>query len=79
VKLQKYAFDSSRSFERTRELESENSRLKEELAVLRANPDISPHPDSLQIQELDLTNRRLIDQLVYVRERRLKYLTDCGT
>ena len=68
MKLQKYALDSSHSFERIRELESENSRLKEELAVLRANPDISPHPDSLQTQELDLTNRRLIDQLVYVGE-----------
>jgi len=66
VKLQKYAFNSSRSYERTRELESENSRLKKEIAVLRANHDISPHPDSLQIQELDLAHHRLIDQLRYV-------------
>ncbi|KIM91791.1 hypothetical protein PILCRDRAFT_811059 [Piloderma croceum F 1598] len=63
VKLQKYAFNSSYSYERTRELESKNSRLKEEIAVLRANPDISPHPDFLQIQELDLAHQRLIDQL----------------
>ena len=68
MKLQKYSLDSSHSVERARELENENSRLKEEIGVLRANPDISPHPDSLQVQELDLARRRLLDQLRYVQE-----------
>jgi hypothetical protein len=80
VKLQKYSLDSSRSFERTRELESENSRLKEEIAVLRANPDVSPHPDSIKLQQLDLAHRRLLDQLRYVYDKRVdfklkKYIT----
>ena len=76
MKLQKYAFNSSRSYERTRELECENSRLKEDIAVLRANPDISPHHDSLQIQELDLAHHRLIDQLRYVIESSMFHIFD---
>ena len=65
MKLQKYSLDSSRSFERTQDLENENTRLREEIAVLRATPDISPHPEAIQVQELDLAQRRLLDQLRY--------------
>ena len=77
MKLQNYSLDSSHSHERSRELESENTRLKEEIAVLRENPDISPHPDSLRLQELDLTRRRLLDQLGCVRKWVFENLTDC--
>ncbi|KAF7965229.1 hypothetical protein HWV62_44913 [Athelia sp. TMB] len=63
IKLQKHSLDSSESYERTRELESENARLKEEIAILRANPDDTSDGQPFQLQELTLAHRRLSDQL----------------
>ncbi|KZP18297.1 hypothetical protein FIBSPDRAFT_933562 [Athelia psychrophila] len=63
IKLQKHSLDSSESYERTRELESENARLKEEVAVLRAYPDDSSSATPFQFQELELAHQRLSDQL----------------
>jgi hypothetical protein len=69
VKLQNlYAFNWSRPYERTREIESESSRLNKDIAVLSANLDITPHPHSLQIKELDLAHHCLVDQLRCVME-----------
>ena len=66
LKLQKHSLDSSRLHERTRELESENTRLKEEIIVLRDHPDDQPHPDTFRLRELEIEYRRLGDQLACV-------------
>lgn len=66
LKLQKHSLDSSRLYERARELESENERLREEVIVLRDNPDDQPHQDTLRLRELETEYGRLRDQVACV-------------
>lgn len=66
LKLQKHSLDSARLHERTRELESENERLKGEMIVLRDHPDDQPHPDTFRLKELEIEYRRLRDQVACV-------------
>ncbi|EKM55118.1 uncharacterized protein PHACADRAFT_143061 [Phanerochaete carnosa HHB-10118-sp] len=63
VKLQRHSLDTSRSLEQTNTLRQENARLREEIAVLKAHPDVAPHPAALQVQELTLALRRLSEKL----------------
>lgn len=59
--------DSANAHERILQLERENTLLKSEISVLRANPhpDTLPHahPAALQVQQLTLSLRRLSDKL----------------
>ncbi|CCM00489.1 uncharacterized protein FIBRA_02523 [Fibroporia radiculosa] len=68
VKLQRHSLDTSHALERTHALEIENARLKEEVVVLRTVPEATPHPASLQVQELTLAHRRLSDKLTLTEE-----------
>ncbi|EGN95848.1 hypothetical protein SERLA73DRAFT_19762, partial [Serpula lacrymans var. lacrymans S7.3] len=63
VKLQRHSLDTSHTLERIHILERENAHLTEEITLLRAHPDITPHPASLQVQELTLALRRVSDKL----------------
>lgn len=54
--------------EGARLLEQENQRLTEEVALLRAIPDTTPHPASLQVPELTLALRKLSDKLTLTEE-----------
>ncbi|OBZ65721.1 hypothetical protein A0H81_14230 [Grifola frondosa] len=68
VKLQRHSLETSYALEHAQTLERENSRLQEEVAVLRASPDSTPHPGSFQVPELTLALRRLSDKLTLVEE-----------
>ncbi|KAI0823572.1 hypothetical protein BC628DRAFT_1324734 [Trametes gibbosa] len=68
VKLQRHSLETSQAVERARVLERENVRLKEEVAVLRANPDTNPTQATFQVPELTLALRRLSDKLTAVEE-----------
>ena len=63
MKLQRHSLDTTHALEGARHLEQENQRLAEEVALLRAHPDITPHPASLQIPELTLALRTLSESL----------------
>ncbi|OCH93807.1 hypothetical protein OBBRIDRAFT_789844 [Obba rivulosa] len=68
VKLQRHALDTSQTLDIVHTLERENTRLREEVAILRAHPDSTPDPTSHQVQELTLALRRLSDKLTYTEE-----------
>lgn len=68
LKLQRHSLEASQAIEHARALERENARLKEEAAVLRANPDTSPTQATFQVPELTLALRRLSDKLTSVEE-----------
>lgn len=68
VKLQRHSLEASEALERSHALERENARLHEEIRSLRANPDLTPHPATLQVPELTLALRRLSDKLTYTEE-----------
>ncbi|KAH9928560.1 uncharacterized protein BXZ73DRAFT_48396 [Epithele typhae] len=68
LKLQRHSLDSSQAVDHARALERENARLKEELAVLRANPDNTPSEASTQVAQLTLALRRLSDKLTAVED-----------
>ncbi|KAL7283746.1 hypothetical protein ACG7TL_003183 [Trametes sanguinea] len=79
LKLQRHSLEASQAIEHARALERENARLKEEVAVLRSNPDSSPTQASFQVPELTLALRRLSDKLTAVEETllaRTKELAD---
>ncbi|TFK46670.1 hypothetical protein OE88DRAFT_1707225 [Heliocybe sulcata] len=76
VKLQRHSLETSHALERTHVLERENALLREELAVLRSHPDLSPHPATLQVNELTLSLRRLSDKLTYTEETLLTRTTE---
>ncbi|KAI0957902.1 hypothetical protein AcW1_006144 [Taiwanofungus camphoratus] len=63
VKLQRHSLETTHALERAHVLERENAHLKEEVAVLRTTPDITPSSASHQVQELTLALRRLSDKL----------------
>lgn len=42
--------------------------MREEISTLRANPDVTPHPATLQIPELTLALRKLSDKLTATEE-----------
>ena len=68
LKLQRHSLDSTIALERAQILERENAAIREELAALRAHPDVSPHPSMLQVPELTLTLRRMSDKLTTTEE-----------
>ncbi|OJT06112.1 hypothetical protein TRAPUB_3047 [Trametes pubescens] len=68
LKLQRHSLEASQAIEHARVLERENALLKEEVAVLRANPDTSPTQATFQVPELTLALRRLSDKLTSVEE-----------
>lgn len=49
--------------ERAHILERENAQIREELAILRSHPDVTPSSAALQVPELTLALRRLNDKL----------------
>ncbi len=53
-------------------MERENTRLKEEIAVLRDNPDSTPTETAFQVPELTLALRRLSDKLTAVENTLLE-------
>ncbi|KAH7906032.1 hypothetical protein BJ138DRAFT_1072158 [Hygrophoropsis aurantiaca] len=63
LKLQRHSLDTSHVLERASYTAHENARLNDEVALLRAFPDITPHPASLQVQELTLALRRSSEKL----------------
>lgn len=66
LKLQRQSFEAAYTLEQSHLLERENVVLKEELATLRAHPDVTPHPASFQVSELTLALRKLSDKLTLV-------------
>ncbi|TCD70277.1 hypothetical protein EIP91_004178 [Steccherinum ochraceum] len=68
VKLQRHSLDTTHALEGARLLEQENQRLSQEVAILRANPDITPHPAAIQVPELTLALRKLSDKLTLTEE-----------
>ncbi|KZT71338.1 hypothetical protein DAEQUDRAFT_810018 [Daedalea quercina L-15889] len=68
VKLQRHSLDTTHAIERAYALESENAKLREEVATLKAHPDTAPHPAELQVQELTIAHRRLSDKLTLTEE-----------
>ncbi|KAI0780468.1 hypothetical protein BD413DRAFT_463703 [Trametes elegans] len=62
LKLQRHSLEASQALDHARALERENAWLKEEVAVLRANPDDSPTQASFQVPELTLALRRLSEK-----------------
>ncbi|TFY64672.1 hypothetical protein EVJ58_g2455 [Rhodofomes roseus] len=76
VKLQRHSLDTTHAIERAYALESENAKLREELATLKAHPDTAPHPASLQVQELTIAHRRLSDKLTATEEALLARTTE---
>ncbi|KAH9852781.1 hypothetical protein C2E23DRAFT_825296 [Lenzites betulinus] len=68
LKLQRHSLETSQAIDHARALERENARLKEEVAVLRANPDTNPTQATFQVPELTLALRRLSDKLTAVEE-----------
>ncbi|KAI0748392.1 hypothetical protein C8Q80DRAFT_1102800 [Daedaleopsis nitida] len=68
LKLRRHSLEASQAVEHARSLERENTRLKEEVAFLRANPDTTPTDASFRIPELTLALRRLSDKLTAVEE-----------
>ncbi|KAI0080533.1 hypothetical protein K474DRAFT_1704606 [Panus rudis PR-1116 ss-1] len=79
VKLQRHSLDTSHALERAHLLETENVRLKEEVEILRANPDVTPHPAALQVPELTLALRKLSDKLTFTEEALLSRTTELAT
>ncbi|EIW84667.1 hypothetical protein CONPUDRAFT_162038 [Coniophora puteana RWD-64-598 SS2] len=63
VRLQRHSLETSYSTDRVHILERENARLTEELALMRAHPDTTPHPATIQVQELTLALRRASEKL----------------
>ncbi|KZV72955.1 hypothetical protein PENSPDRAFT_564190, partial [Peniophora sp. CONT] len=63
LKLQRHSLESTLALERAHALERENAQIREELAVLRSHPDITPSSAALQVPELTLALRRLNDKL----------------
>ncbi|KZT09677.1 uncharacterized protein LAESUDRAFT_741912 [Laetiporus sulphureus 93-53] len=76
LRLQRHSVETSHVIERAHILEKENTQLKEELAVLRAHPDTTPHPATFQVQELTLAHRRLSDKLTLTEESLLFRTTE---
>ncbi|KAJ8480866.1 hypothetical protein ONZ51_g6372 [Trametes cubensis] len=79
LKLQRHSLEASQAIEHARALERENARLKEEVTVLRANPETTPNQATTQVSELTLALRRLSDKLTAVEETllvRTKELAD---
>ncbi|KAI0636522.1 hypothetical protein C8Q77DRAFT_1049756 [Trametes polyzona] len=68
LKLQRHSLEASQAVDHARALERENARLKEEVAILRANPDTSPTQATFQVPEFTLALRRLSDKLTAVEE-----------
>ncbi|KAI0672763.1 hypothetical protein C8Q78DRAFT_1186771 [Trametes maxima] len=68
LKLQRHSLEASQALDHARALERENARLKQEVVVLRANPDTNPTQATFQIPELTLALRRLSDKLTSVEE-----------
>ncbi|KAI0050879.1 hypothetical protein FA95DRAFT_1603157 [Auriscalpium vulgare] len=63
LKLQRHSLDSTLALERAQVLERENAALRQELTALHAHPEITPHPATLQVQELTVALRRVSDKL----------------
>ncbi|KAI8982819.1 hypothetical protein BD414DRAFT_463805 [Trametes punicea] len=79
LKLQRHSLEAFQAVEHARALERENARLKEEVAVLRANPDATPAQSTGQVSELTLALRRLSEKLTAVEDTllmRAKQLAD---
>ena len=72
LKLQKHSLEAAQALERLRVVERENTRLKEEVVVLRDNPDSTPTETAFQVPELTLALRRLSDKLTVVEETLLE-------
>jgi hypothetical protein len=72
VKLQRHSLDTSHAVERSQALERENSRLIEELNVLRAHPNTGPDPSALHNPQLNNALRQLSDKLSQTEELLLK-------
>ena len=72
VKLQRHSLDTSYAIERSQALEKENSRLIEELNVLRAHPNTNPDPSALQNPQLNNALRELSDKLCQTEELLLR-------
>ncbi|RDX46906.1 hypothetical protein OH76DRAFT_1442525 [Lentinus brumalis] len=72
LKLQRHSLEASQALDHARALERENTRLKEEIAVLRDNPDSTPTETAFQLPELTLALRRLSDKLTAVENTLLE-------
>lgn len=72
VKLQRHSLDTSYALERSQALEWENTRLIEELNVLRAHPNTGPDSSALHTPQLNNALRQLSDKLSQTEELLLK-------
>ncbi|KAI0723788.1 hypothetical protein C8T65DRAFT_564206 [Cerioporus squamosus] len=72
LKLQRHSLEASQAVDHARALERQNTRLKEEIAVLRDNPDSTPAETAFQVPELSLALRRLSDKLTAIENTLLE-------
>jgi hypothetical protein len=77
LKLQRHSFEANLALERAQTLERENAAIRDELAALRAHPDVTPHPATLQASDLTLALRRLSDKLTHTEKTLLTRNTEC--
>lgn len=63
LQLQRQSLEAKVAHEKCNWLRRENDCLKEEVALLRATPDTTPHSASLQVSELSLSLRKVSDRL----------------
>jgi hypothetical protein len=76
VKLQHHSLANTLALERNYALNRENTRLRAEIAILRAKPDPTPHPATLHTQELSLALRRVSDKLTLTESALLARTAD---
>ena len=69
--------EASNANHRAQLLSKHNARLREELASLRAHPDVTPSPESLKVQELTLALRRLSDKLDFTEAALSEKTLEC--
>ena len=74
LQLQRAHLEATDASTRCKSAEADNTRLKHEIAILRANPDTTS--TSLQVSELSLALRRVSDQLSLTEEILLQRTTD---
>ncbi|RPD66590.1 hypothetical protein L226DRAFT_609403 [Lentinus tigrinus ALCF2SS1-7] len=72
LKLQRHSLEAAQALDHARALERENTRLRDEITVLRDSPDTTPTETAFQVPELTLALRRLSDKLTAVEETLLE-------
>ncbi|KAG8936161.1 hypothetical protein FRC02_004189 [Tulasnella sp. 418] len=76
LQLQRHSLDTTTALERAKQLEIQNTRLRDEVRSLRMNPDKTPHPSELSVAELTIAHRRLSERLSIIESILLERNTE---